>query len=406
MFKTQKDGIKSFIKSNTNKGFTLQAKDNLFKVLSYDLDKGRIKAKRMSDGTDVFIKVSTESMMRFKDAEKKYPNAKFFGHLIDERMMKNINVGDLFIGERSIYVNKSEGLSVLDVNKIITPPSQDDNKNMIALMTVQSYENRVRSVQIWENKSYKLNKETYKKIGTMLDEIIVSKEKGEKPCTIGFQFRIIKGNEVCEQSETFDFIPSVKEGDEVIKKAELHTSKTFKELADEFKNYSQDLGEAEVMIYRNYIASSFSKELEIREKSMLHRMANSKVRLSLDDVDSFIVGKNYAVSGIVCFTSDEYDKKAKKEIQRNIVSKVFVNGPAGNINSWVRTSEDKKVVFINELKIFDEKALTSYDTNNSKDELRSKKVEESFDFLEEEFSPEDYADNEDLFEKYEESPFK
>lgn len=344
----QSKSFRPFIKTTQQYEKKPSASDTLMEVVSYDLEKYAINAKRVSDGKILSLRVKREKVEAGRKSETEYRSAKWFGHLIDKRMEAIIPVGDKFVAERTEFSGKFGGSDCFECTRIHSLPDQSEGKILEGIVTVSAYKDNINFMQVWEPRSYSY--ENLMQVGKMLDDVCAEREAGGRPNTIGFQFRLIKGDSVVEQSACYDYIPAERDGETVIKPASLFDSKKFYDVANEFREYADSVGaKAEVMIYRNYMTSKFNNFMESNRSAAY--MAKAQVKLSPES-DGFIEGKCWAVRGIAAFTEDQYDKKAKAEVKRNLVQKLFVSGVAGSVQAWVRTSDGQKVTLSSALKIY------------------------------------------------------
>lgn len=348
------NGMNGFIKKVGQQGQTFKqtAADTLFEVISYDTDTAVIIAKRMSDGKQCTVSVSPESIARNRKHELNAKNAIWFGHLIDDRMSKIVEVGNKFIAERAKWIrNQKGGLPLYECAKIINLTDQSDNKIIQGLLTVSGWGGRIRSVQVWDSESFKLSDgERIESLAASLDEIVKARAAGGHPVGAGFQFRVVKDGSVVEVSACFDYVKDEERlpgGDDLRRLVE-----SFGEYVS--SKYEGSSAEFEVCTYKNYKASDMSKSMEANEYSAGLRLIDclSKLDSESDEVQQ---GKNLAVNGVVSLTSDAVDKKSRSFIQRDMVNKVFLNGVHGNVNSFIRSPGGLKVKFADELKVRTEK---------------------------------------------------
>lgn len=342
------------------KKFEPKQQDMLLKVVSYDLPKYAIVAERVADGKQIFLQVAKAAVDRCRASEKKWANAKWFGHLVDKRMESVIPVGDVFVAENAAWASKQGDTQCYECQRIHSMPSQDEGKNIQGLITVSSYADRVKNVQVWEPESKKMT-DVDVWLPIYVDRLngdATDRMEGLHPASTGFQFRVIDGGNVIEQSPCFDYISPIKDGEgNIVTQGRAYDGNDLAERVQEFKEYIGDrLANSEICFYKSYKASGFSDDMSLVSKTGMRKMrldimCNSEAKLELGGQE-VIQGRNQCVMGIVSFTDDDFDKKAKAVIKRDLVQKLFVNGVSGNVHSFIRSPGGVKVTFHPELKVW------------------------------------------------------
>ena len=369
---------KSASANNQNRG--KQISDRLVEVVGYDIPNKTMHAKELikQDGQEKYIfldvKVDAEAIRRNEESAKEkglMNTAKFKGHMIDEKMARDIKT--LAVLERSEITGKvskdKEDKFQVSVQRIINVPNPEKEKTFTGIFTVSAYDNKVSFVQHWNERAVSIENEVeIDKLSKLMDEVV--QNYGEKVKdrlvvrpSIGVQLRAIvpftdpenpkTKFQVIDTSGPLDYIPDQKDDNgEVVQKGHPLDSENFKQYMNGYAehiraNYPGEEVKIEVCPYFNYRASTQSVSLTLKDIAYdpITQMATAKTRLSQDE-ESYWVGKNWAVKGIVQISADHADIENKQLtlVDTYYVNKLHANNIKGHIHSWVNSSDGGKTV--------------------------------------------------------------
>lgn len=361
--------------------------DRLIEVTGYDVKANTMFAKqvvKMKDGTEKEFKlqvtVDPEAVLRGNKSveEKNLTNTiKFKGHLIDEKMEKDIPVGKRVVLEKAkvlkVVKKDNENVLVVQAQRVFNVPSEEADRCFEGIMTVNMNRegNRVNFVQHWADNAIAADDtEAIEGWKTKMQEIVdgYGKEMFGKSVvypSIGVQLRAIVPHkdeknadvayQVIDTSGALDYIPAQKDAaGEIIKKAHPLDPENFQAYLDGYTQHIQENFAAEnpdvkieVCVYFNYKASPMSTTLVIKDNKWdpISQMATCKTRLS-QDPDSVVQGKNWAVKGIVQISDDRAHRNGRQVdfIPTYFVNRLHANNIKGHVHSWVHSSDGKKTV--------------------------------------------------------------
>ena len=364
-----------FVKNN-NSGGNNRAIDRLATVEGYDLNNSTIKVVD-DQGRHLHVSMSKDAYQRGQDIlakSQKAREAKFFGMVINDRMQNSIPEGSRVILKQVKITRstKESGETVLigECNNVhnVTEPSPE--KTFEALYTVRMYDNAVNNVQVWNedviahNGSDESN-ERLQALCEKFDEYKERREEGEYLPNLGFQFRVLipspdkEGEyQVIDMTPPLDYHPGEKDDEgNVLREGQVVDSEWF---ADVLNQYCQDHVDVkypkedypglkiEVLTYADYRATENSRNASVQphwsEKHPLNMLGKSQTRLSFDDGDEdVVVGKNYAVRGIIELTGDKADKETREFITTNLIKGLHYGGTIGHLHAFIRSADEKKV---------------------------------------------------------------
>lgn len=373
-------------KSATTQNRNRQINDRLVEVVSYDVANATMRAKEKikQDGEEKYIlldiKISPEAIERNNESAKAKGltnTSKFKGHLIDDKMARDVKVGGLAVIERSEIVGKvnkdQEEVFQLEAQRIINVPNPEPEKTFTGIFTLSSWDNKINFVQHWNERALSGdNKEELQSIANLMDDTVANYGKKEGPVgkerlvvrpSVGVQLRAVvpfsdENNpktkyQVIDTSGPLDFIPAKKDdAGEVVTPGHPLDSENFYQYLEGYtehvrENFPDQDVRVEVCPYFNYSASNQSATLTLKDSAYdpLTQMATAKTRLSQDE-DSEWVGKNWAVKGIVQISGDAVIVEGKQVtvVDAFYVNKLHANNIKGHIHSWVNSSDGGKTV--------------------------------------------------------------
>ena len=349
-------------------------------------ESGRIYEARMSE--------RAASMARTAQSSNVGPGQtqdNFRGNIIDDLMQKAIPVGDRVVLENTLYVKGGrinvggEERSVVEANYITHVTEPSPKKAFRGIFTVKADTKRpdgtdengsmgaggkVRDGQIWEEQAID-KPEDIDRLVAELDEARRAYEAGERRPGRGVQFRAYvpapenQGKpqvEVVDSSPEFEWVRAERDPNDrtkILSDGYPLDGEEFRNLYAAYKDYifgnpaegmEPKFDEAtlatvriEVLTCRSYMASGYSKYLVFSDnpKHPLRRLCFTPTKGSPDD-ETYMYGKNWATLGIVMLTGDQFDKKSNSLVTRDMIRRLFFNGPTGNLHSFIRTADGVK----------------------------------------------------------------
>lgn len=359
---------------------TQRPRDYLVEVVDYDLNNKTMLARNVEDGqstvVDIEVSIAPESISKnSKKAAKSNDPSRFVGYLIDERMAAKIKPGSRVVLEGCIAQRRvqhgDKTYSRFEAQWISGVPDARPHKAFRGVVTVDGYENRVNSVQVWEPRGLdtEQNYDDILKYVDELDEVLAAYERGDRPVTRGIQLRaLVQNGETNARVDGEDKTVPVYETIDitgafswVAKKTDAQGNVTEKGhplskndaieliqgytgyLADKFKDRPDVKYRVEVMPFQEYRASPQSNKMALHEKSPLYDMANAETRCSPGDTET-LRGKNFAVNGIVILSKDQAPANPGEDWKvRNLVGDIFTNGYRGHVSTMVWACDGGRV---------------------------------------------------------------
>ena len=356
-----------------------QINDRLVTITGYNLDAGTMQASdERGFNFDIHIDPVAKARNEKYMADNKIANAKWLGHSIDSVMADYLKVGQKVVVEKGQIVKKAnkngQDYFVLKANRIINAPCQDPEKVFEGLFTVSQYKDRVSNVQAWSKQAIALeDEESITDLKSRIDEghdafgQKVADKLSIKPTT-GFAFRAIIPNEglsdnektkyiVVDNSDAFDWVgknSDISSAPESVKQGAPVNSDYFEWKLEQYTNYLTDQYpdlldkiKVEICWYDNFQASGFSKYMAINgEYDPIYQMAHTVTKMSSSPEDEDVmIGKNWAVQGIVQISDDDATKTGPGQfigVPRNYVTRLHANNPKGHIHAWIHSSDDLK----------------------------------------------------------------
>lgn len=322
--------------------------DRLVKVERY-LDGGRMLA-RTERGQLLIAHISPEAIARCRDSEKTY-TPPFFGHLIDERMAKAIPPGHKVVLERCLFEGaeqfEGEKISKVVSTRVINV-SEESEKIFEGIFTLSRKENKIVRIQSWEDKAFYVGTERENSFKLELDKVISDEAEGKKTNRLGFMLRFVSGGVLLDSVYPID-------GQKKEDKFAPVSSDTYSVIVSQYSEYLAsrfDLssGAIEVMPFRTYVCSGFSKHFDAGDASVLAKIADKGIILSEGDSPVDGAGKVWAVGGVLQLTSDAVDKKTRSFVERNIATRLFYSAPRGDVRRFVSSPDGNKVEIPDTLK--------------------------------------------------------
>lgn len=407
--------------------YTQNSSDRLVVIESYDVSKSEMYVKDFADENKKYrVFIDPEEVVRVDKsiAEKNVNLSKvnWMGHKIDSKMESKLKVGSKIAlsKAKSIGTDKTTGITSLQVQKINAFPDQKNNKihQGFVSFTYAVVDNQkiVNRAYIWDEKAvdFDLNNdlkalndlstrinESIKDYGTKVGDFSVTKP------TIGVQFRtLIKTDkeyeyakegqpkeiyEVIDISQPFDWIPGEKDeagkeikskahpmnGEEMMHYAEMYFTyisekESFAALANEGKLKFEAVPYAASPVTRAeefILTTGDANKDKNADKNPLYQLCHRKNYGDMENSqDGMIVGKNFAVNGIIGFSADknhEDEEGNVKKVPSYWVSKIFANNIRGHVHNCVRTSDGAKCEVNDKLKLENTMKQESSNTNSS-----------------------------------------
>ena len=383
--------------ANSGKGTEQKAIDRLVKVLGYKTDEKILYCEDVENGRKFEVHIEKESYLSNEKSisEKKLDVAKinWMGHDINKNMEKSNPVGSKIILKSTKVLKKDngEGYSIMEARRVKGVPNNEPDKTFTGFFTVTSARDengheRISRVQHWNERGIDIN--DAEALGKLKDEIDESASKygtkmGDSNVTlptIGVQFRALMktdkknedGKEIYEAVDSslpFDWIqPEGAEdksanhpltGDEMLSFAEGYVEYISNNEA--FKDHIDDM-RVELVVYRSYPASKNDqfrltfgdpKKDANADKNPLFQLSHRQSFVDAEQTEK-IMGKNYAVKGIIQISANKVDKIDGKlvEIPSYWANDLHANHPVkGHIFAIVRTSDGCKVEVHENLKL-------------------------------------------------------
>lgn len=355
-----------------NQNRTQRPRDYLVEVVDYDLANNTMIARNVEDGqstvSDIEVSIAPESISKnSKKAQKTNDPTRFVGYLIDERMAAKIKPGQRVVLESCVAQRRvqkgDKTFSRFEAQWVSGVPDARPEKAFRGVVTIESYEGRVSSVQVWEPRALDTT-ESYDAIieyVDRMDQTVAAHAREERPVGLGLQLRAVvqKGTttaridgqekevpvyEVIDTTSAFSWVSAKRDASGTVTQAgrplgkddavELIQGYT-QYLQDKFKDDESVQYRVEVMPFREYRASQQSNKMVIHEKSPLADMANAETRCAPGDTD-VVRGKNFAVNGIVILSKDQAPANPGEQWKvRNLVQDIFTNGYRGHVCNLV-----------------------------------------------------------------------
>lgn len=361
-----------FARTGGSKEFKPKPADHLVSVLSYDV-ANHIMVGTNQMGKVAAYKIEFAAYERCEKSSRNYQGgAKFMGHRIDGKMAAELPAGTKVMVERATYTSKAKHvdgspINMYEATRIIASTAQESEKLYCGLFSAVRKEQRVLSVQSWQDKAFSAKDgESIKAFAAQLDADFQAQEAGERIVFRGFQLRALKkvGEEyVCfDSTMPYDFIPGEKsESGEVIRKMTPLSKSKFIEICKDYQRYllesyptfKEEGGTLDVLTYKSFLASELSKDMNLgSEYSALSKLTNRKSRASFDDEGGY-TGKNVAVRGIIALTEDKQiiENKQLRFETRNLVQKLLANNYQGDVREMVLAFDGAKVKLDESIKV-------------------------------------------------------
>lgn len=411
-------GIRRPEAKSNNQNQQQSAYDRLVTVVGYNTESKKLYCEDSTRKYEVYVN-PVEIIKGDKMAEQMGVDRSktWMGHSIDRSMEKHYPVGSKLILQRSKVMKKDngQGFAVTEVQRVIGVPNPEPDKTFVGVFTVNSRtdENRLQRisrVQHWAN--YGVDVHNEESIKALYDKITEASENNGKKLgdytvtlpNVGIQFRaLLKTDnlnpyaendaqeaqkngvngfdnhiyEVIDTSVPFDWIPGPldENGKEI--KSQAHPV-SGDEMLDfirqyidyiatnpEFEQaYNDGLIKIEVCSFDSYPASN-NKQLQLTwgdqrrdqnaEWNPLYQLSHRKSFVDMAQTEQ-LVGKNYAVRGIVQISPNKLEKISGKptEIPSYWVNNLHVNHTKGHVHALVKASNGSRTVPNDKIKIIHE----------------------------------------------------
>lgn len=380
----------------TSRQQTDYPRDRLAIVDGYDLARGVMLATEQD--TDRKLEVSVQqrapsSGVSAAPVTRAPGEKKWSGNKIDALMAESLVPGSWVILEATrgneTQMRGKESILPVAARWIINVSEPRPDKCFTGIFTLTAYRGNVENIQAWEEKAIDAqDSDALAAFGEELDAINAAFKNRERPIRKGFQFRIVKQTaeategqngrpgrpasyEVVDMSYPIDWINVESEDPENI--GEPPTNELFQSYVNGYIDHiwgAEDgstpakFSEAELQNIRFEIATyrifkagdvQYNERMRIPEPtpgmfpSALHQLATTATRYSVGE--DYVVGKNWAVRGILQLINDSFDKKSSPpQIVANFMARqLFANGPRANVHNMVSTSDGGRAKVIAEL---------------------------------------------------------
>ena len=368
--------------------------DRIATVDGYDLNRGVLLATEQKTNKKLEVTIQHREAAAGVPAVASHARnnneRKWSGNKIDALMAEALTPGSWVILEKcrgnETVMKGNERTLIVSTGWISNVSEPRPDKCFQGVLTVSSYKDAVDSVQCWDEKAMDANDaDALKAFGEELDRIHTAFSNRERPVRRGFQFRIVKEvepategrggkpgkpavYEAVDMSYPIDWIKS--ESEDPDNYGAPPTSADLFNFIDGYTNHvwgsepgAEEVTQAkfspeelekmrfEVVTYRHFKAGDvqYNDRLRIpqpeagRVPSVLYTLANTPTRYSEDDDQ--VVGKNWAVRGILQLINDTFDKKSvpPQIIPNHMVRQVFYNGPRANVQAMIASSDGGRV---------------------------------------------------------------
>lgn len=337
-----------------------------------------IVAEKRKDGSErVYnVRIKNSTIERLKN--NKNVNAttrKWSGGLIDESFAKENKAEDVLVLEQTLSTGPKKTVNGVETYFIETnwihSGDPDETKNFRASFTISAYNGRVSATRrLPERNIFVSDQESIEDVRVQLKDIEEAVKNGEFMPGLAISFHTLipatlkngtEGYKEIDRTPPFSWVSAEKDADgKVITEGRLINADDFEDLlngyldyiygpeddksvAGQFDDETLEKVKVEVMVGTNYRASNMSDSLVINPQytgAPLYRMANTETKYSIDD-EGYIKTQNIAVDGIVMLSGDKMEKVGRevKLIRRDLVTRLFTNGPIKDASEMVLSSD-------------------------------------------------------------------
>lgn len=340
-----------------------------------------IVTEKQKDGSERIynVRIKQSTIERLRNNKSTNPTTrKWSGGLIDDAFEKENQPEDVLVLEQTLSVGPKKTVNGVETYFIecnwIHSGDSDETKNFRACYTISTYNGRVSSARrLPERNVFVSDDEAVVEIRDQLNEIEDAVKKGEFTPGLAISFHTLvpsvlrngdQGYKEIDRTPAFSWVSAEKDSDgKVITEGRLINSDDFNDLLEGYLDYiyGSENGEAkpkfeqdilenarvEIMVGTNYRASNMSDSLVINPQytgAPLYRMSNTETKYSMDD-EGYIKTQNIAVDGIIMLSGDKMEKVGReaKIIRRDLVTRLFTNGPIKDASEMVLSSEGLRI---------------------------------------------------------------
>jgi hypothetical protein len=371
----QKEGMsvsRAFQAGGNKSGFTPKPRDRLVEVVGYNVGQSTMQARDTGTGKlmDVIVNSSRAAELSSKAQTKGVADKApaWVGYLIDQSMANELPVGTRVVLEGTVPRGRpikrgGDEFMQIECRYVSSASEPTPEKLFRAILTADSYDGRISSVQAWDEKALDTqdNRDDIVTFFDKMDEVRASYARQENPVGLGMQMRAVVPTgaaedgtptyEVIDTTTAFHWVAPVKDaaGNKVEDGHPMGKEDAIGlidgyigYLNDKFPEGTFDTDKdfcVEVMTFRNFKGSIQSKAMAVNERSPLGSLVTTPTKCAQDD-EEYITGRNWAVDGIVALTRDVAPKKPGEPwVARNMVDKLFANGYRAHVASLVKTSD-------------------------------------------------------------------
>lgn len=379
----------------TNQNRSDYPRDRLAIVDGYDLGRGVMLATEQDTERKLEVSIQQRNQKPgvTTTAPRNNEERKWRGNKIDALMAESLIPGSWVILESTrgneTQMRGKESVLPVAARWIVNVSEPRPDKCFTGIFTLTAYRGNVENIQAWEEKAIDAqDSDALTAFGEELDAINAAFKNRERPIRKGFQFRIVKQTsaategqngrpgrpasyEVVDMSYPIDWINVESDDPDAI--GEPPTNELFQSYVNGYidhiwgaedgstpAKFSEDELQNmrfEIATYRIFKAGDvqYNERMRIPEPtpgmfpSALHQLANTATRFS--EGEDYVVGKNWAVRGILQLINDSFDKKSNPpQIVPNFMARqLFANGPRVNVHNMVATSDAGRAKVIESL---------------------------------------------------------
>ena len=370
-----------------------------------------IVAETRKDGSERIynVRIKNATIERLKNNKNvNSTTRKWSGGLIDDAFEKENKPEDVLMLEQTLSTGPKKTVNGVETYFIETnwihSGDPDETKNFRACFTIGAYNGRVSSARrLPERNIFVSDDESIEEVRVQLKEIEEAVKNGEFMPGLAISFHTLvphvlkNGNEgykEIDRTPPFSWVSAEKDADgKVITEGRLINSADFDDLLEGYLDYiygpedksavgkfdeeTLEKVKVEVMVGTNYRASNMSDSLVINPQytgAPLYRMANTETKYSMDD-EGFIKTQNIAVDGIVMLSGDKMEKVGRdvKLIRRDLVTRLFTNGPIKDASEMVLSSDGLGIEVDERLKAPNTYTQNTGSANTSASQARTEK---------------------------------
>lgn len=376
-FTRQQDG--------NNSKFRQTPRPRLCAVDGFDLENHVLMVTEVETGRKFEAKINPDKAVN-ANPNRQGSADRWNGNIIDARMEAALPIGGRVALENCITERKvkrgDQEVSLLRTDWITNIPDASPDKSFTGIASVAKFNNRIVSVQRWEDKridpSTAEGEQAIKELGAKMDQVKAEHANGGHPVGYGVQFETLledgveadgtKKYVVINRSPPFDYISGERGADgSTVSRGHPMDDEHLNAYLDGYMDYvygSQDQSKedaepglikrgvlpsgavfhVEVSVYKAYTASHQSEAMAIKsERSPLAVMSSVVTRLDPQSDDAFM-GKNWGAYAVFVLTPDKAPKTKNDSWEaRNMVAKLFMPFRGRSISTMIKSADGGRV---------------------------------------------------------------